>query len=138
MIPLKIQPADETVLVVEDEVLLRTGIAEFLRGCGYRVIETAHADEAIAVLECPGIRVEIVISGVQMRGAMNGFMLRRWVMENRPDLDVFLASTPARAMDKAADLCQAGPDAGKARAPHDVLDRIRRLLAARKLSRKSA
>jgi CheY-like chemotaxis protein len=37
----------ETVLVVEDEVLIRMVISEYLCGCGYKVIEAANADEAI-------------------------------------------------------------------------------------------
>ena len=41
--------AGETVLVVEDEVLLRLSIAAYLRDCGYKVIEAADADEAVLV-----------------------------------------------------------------------------------------
>jgi CheY-like chemotaxis protein len=41
----------ETVLVVEDEVLIRMVISTYLRDCGYRVIEAANADEAILVLQ---------------------------------------------------------------------------------------
>ncbi len=40
----------ETILVVDDEVLIRMPIAEYLRDCGYRVVEAANGDEAIAVL----------------------------------------------------------------------------------------
>ena len=40
----------ETVLLVEDEVLIRMPIAEYLRDCGYKVIEAVNADEAMAVL----------------------------------------------------------------------------------------
>ena len=49
-----------TILVVEDEVLIRLVIAEYLRDCGYRVIEAVHADEALLVLrksECPVLAV---------------------------------------------------------------------------------
>jgi len=41
----------ETILVVDDEVLVRVVIAQYLRDCGYRVIETsaggAAAEEAV-------------------------------------------------------------------------------------------
>jgi CheY-like chemotaxis protein len=40
----------ETVLLVEDEVLVRMPIAQYLRDCGYKVIEAVNADEAMAVL----------------------------------------------------------------------------------------
>ena len=42
--------SQEIVLVVEDDVLIRMPIAQYLRDCGYRVIEAACADEAMAVL----------------------------------------------------------------------------------------
>jgi DNA-binding response OmpR family regulator len=35
--------AIETVLVVEDEAMIRASIAEYLRDCGYRVLEAATA-----------------------------------------------------------------------------------------------
>jgi CheY-like chemotaxis protein len=43
--------AVETVLVVEHEVMVRLAISEYLRHCGYRVIEAISAEEAITVLE---------------------------------------------------------------------------------------
>ena len=42
--------AIETVLVIDDEVIARMVISEYLRHCGYRVIEAANSDEALAVL----------------------------------------------------------------------------------------
>ena len=41
----------QTVLVVDDEVLVRMVIAAYLRDCGYRVVEAASADEAMLVIE---------------------------------------------------------------------------------------
>jgi CheY-like chemotaxis protein len=41
--------AIETVLVVEDEAMIRASIAEYLRDCGYRVLEAATAKEAMVV-----------------------------------------------------------------------------------------
>jgi CheY-like chemotaxis protein len=36
----------ETILVVEDDVLIRMPIAQYLRDCSYRVVEAVSADEA--------------------------------------------------------------------------------------------
>jgi DNA-binding response OmpR family regulator len=36
----------QTVLLVEDEVLIRLHIAKYLRECGYQVFEAISADEA--------------------------------------------------------------------------------------------
>jgi CheY-like chemotaxis protein len=72
-----------TVLVVEDEVLIRMATAEYLRGCGYRVVEVGSGDEAVAVLETD-IRVDVVFTDVTMPGALNGFGLAQWVRRERP------------------------------------------------------
>ena len=46
------KPANSrTVLVLDDDVLVRLPVVQLLRECGYRVLEAASTDEAIAVLE---------------------------------------------------------------------------------------
>jgi DNA-binding NtrC family response regulator len=120
----------ETVLVANDEVLIRLAISEYLRDCGYRVIEAANADEVISVLRQVQIKVDIVFTDIKMPGSMDGFGLSQWIRANRPGLDVVLAGTVPRAVDAARDLC----DEGSAPNPYDpqaVLARIRRLLASR-------
>jgi CheY-like chemotaxis protein len=62
----------ETVLVVEDEVLLRLSIAAYLRDCGYRVIEAADADEAVLVLKQPDVDIDVLFTDIEMPGAMDG------------------------------------------------------------------
>jgi len=54
----------ETVLLVEDEVLVRMPIAQYLRDCGYKVIEAVNADEAMAVLLHKDTVVDIVFSDI--------------------------------------------------------------------------
>jgi CheY-like chemotaxis protein len=41
----------ETILVVEDEVLIRMAVSAYLRHCGYRVLEAANSDEALVILQ---------------------------------------------------------------------------------------
>ena len=120
----------ETVLVVEDEVYVRMVISEYLRGCGYKVIEAADADEALAVLQNPEIPVDIVFSDIEMPGTMDGFALSRWIRANRPDLDVILAGSVARAVGAATELCEEGA-LPKPYEPQAAADRIHRLIAAR-------
>jgi CheY-like chemotaxis protein len=119
-----------TVLVVEDEVLLRLVIAQYLRDCGYRVIEAADADEAMLVLDQARLAVDVVFSDVEMPGSMDGFALARWTRANRPGLQVILTGSVPRAVHAAADLCE-DSTMPKPYQPQSVHDRIRRLLAAR-------
>jgi DNA-binding NtrC family response regulator len=126
----------DTVLVVEDDVLIRSSIAEYLRRCGYRVLEAANADEAMIILQKATIPVEVLFSGVAMPGTMNGFALAKRAREVRPGLEVILAGTVERAAHEAADLCEDSP-LPKPYEPQVVADRIKRLLAARRRQGKS-
>jgi CheY-like chemotaxis protein len=119
-----------TVLVVEDEVLLRLIIAEYLRDCGYKVIEAADADEAVVVLKQAQLPIDVLFSDVEMPGPMDGFALAQWTRANRPNLEVILTGTVPRAVNAATDLCEEGP-MPKPYEPRSVHDRIRRLLASR-------
>jgi DNA-binding NtrC family response regulator len=125
----------EVVLVVEDEVLIRMSIAQYLRDCGYKVIEAANADEAILVLEHVETAVDIVFSDIEMPGPADGFGLSKWIRNHRPGLDVILAGTVPRAVNAATELCEQSsvPKPYQSQAVHD---HIRRLLGARKTVRK--
>ncbi|MCW0235676.1 MAG: response regulator [Ferrovibrio sp.] len=118
------------VLVVEDEVLVRMVIAEYLRDCGYVVIEAGNAKEAVALFQAD-IEVDVVFTDVQMPGEMDGFGLARWVRQTRPGVDVIITSGAAKAADAAAGLCEDGPFMQKPYEAEDVIRRIRQLLAAR-------
>jgi DNA-binding NtrC family response regulator len=127
----------ETVLVVEDEVLVRMPIAQYLRDCGYKVIEAVNADEAITVLLHKETVVDIVFSDIEMPGAVDGFGLAKWIREHRPGLDVLLAGTVPRTVENAQQLCEQG----SVPKPYDaqiVHNHIKRLLAARKAAKEAA
>ena len=122
----------ETVLVVEDEILVRFVIAEYLRDCGYRVIEATSADEAIVLLKTPKVRIDVLFTDIDMPGSMNGFALARWTRANRPEIKIELTGSVPQSADVAGDLCENGPLLTKPYEPQAVVDRIRRLLAARR------
>lgn len=122
----------ETILVVEDEVLIRLVIAEYLRDCGYRVIEAVDADEALLVLQQSERAIDVVFTDIEMPGTMDGFGLAQWVRTNRPDSEVILCGSVGRAVQAASDLCDANGSVPKPYDPQTVHDRIRRLLASRR------
>jgi DNA-binding NtrC family response regulator len=126
----------ETVLVVEDDVLVRMPIAQYLRDCGYKVIEAANADEAMAVLLHAETIVDVVFCDIEMPGSIDGFGLAKWIRANRPGLDVLLAGTVPRAVEGAESLCEQGP-IKKPYEAQTVHNHIRRLLAARKAAKPS-
>jgi CheY-like chemotaxis protein len=63
-----------TLLVVEDEVLVRGMVGDFLREQGFVVIEAADATEALAVF-ASGVAIDLVFSDVHMPGRMDGVTL---------------------------------------------------------------
>lgn len=120
----------ECILIVEADILIRHPLSEYLRECGYKVVEAANADEARELLSENKADVDIVLADVNPPGD-NGFTLAAWVRANRPGLKVILAGTVTKAAEKAGDLCEDGPSLAK---PYDhriVLDHIRRSMAER-------
>jgi CheY-like chemotaxis protein len=118
-----------TVLVVEDEILIRWVIAEHLRECGYRVIEAGNGDEAIDVLRRTALAIDVVFSDVRMPGSIDGFALAQWVRRQRPGIKVVLTSGLAKAVDAAQALCIDVSVVVKPYSPTDLEQQIRRLLA---------
>jgi len=91
-----------TILVVEDEVLVRMFIAEQLREAGYCVIEAADAREAMEVLRHHGVYVKLVFSDVQMPGFMDGLALAKTIRSEYPLIKVVLTSGHLSHVDWAA------------------------------------
>jgi CheY-like chemotaxis protein len=126
------KPANgKTVLVLDDDVLVRMPVVQFLRDCGYRVVEAANTDEAVAILQKTDALVDVVLSEIDIPGSMNGFKFAVWARSVRPELKILLAGTPERTVRNAAELCEVGPTLKRPYGHKLVLDRIKRLLAAR-------
>lgn len=60
-----------TILVVEDQIITRVAVAEELRDQGYKVIEAATADEALAILRA-AVPVDVVLTDLEMPGSLKG------------------------------------------------------------------
>lgn len=84
-------------------------IAQYLRDCGYKVVEAVDADEAMAVLSHLEARTDVVLSDIELPGAVDGFGLSKWIREHRPEIQVVLTGTVLRAVSAAHDLCEEGP-----------------------------
>ena len=121
------------ILVVDDEVLMRLVISDYLRECGFRVFEARSASEAIEILESDRAPIiDLIFSDVRIPGGMDGFELAQWVRRNRPGLPVILTSGDGRKSEAAKDLCENEPFFAK---PYDVgtvVAQIRASIDARK------
>jgi CheY-like chemotaxis protein len=86
-----------TVLIAEDEFIIRLTIAEFLREEGYEVIEAANADEALDILRS-GIPIDLLFSDVRMPGSMDGCELAQRVRAEFPSTPVILTSAYSQSL----------------------------------------
>jgi CheY-like chemotaxis protein len=71
--------------------MVRMPIAEYLRDCGYNVLEAADACEAIATMKAEE-PVSLVFSDIRMPGKMDGFGLAEWFRSHHPSVPVLLTS----------------------------------------------
>jgi DNA-binding response OmpR family regulator len=113
-----------TILVVEDEFLLRMAAAAELRRHGFAVFEASDADSACILLQREAI--DLLFSDVQLPGAMDGLALAEFVRATRPETKIIIASGHVQA-----DGCAGIADACF-RKPYDfvrIVAVIRRLLA---------
>lgn len=84
-------PRQRVILIVEDDILVRVTVADYLRDAGYKVIEAANAAEALQIF-ASGEPVDVVFTDIQMPGTMDGLMLTRWVRKHHPDIEVLVTS----------------------------------------------
>jgi DNA-binding response OmpR family regulator len=80
-----------TLLVVEDETLIRSMVSDYLRDADFTVIEAKNADEAITVISSS--------TPVDMPGDMDGLMLASWIHRYDPNVPVIVTSGVAELRD---------------------------------------
>ena len=127
------QASSPVVLLVEGDIVVRHPLAEYLRECGFTVFEAANGDEAMRALN-GSLGIEVVLADMATTGS--GFALRQWIKDQNLPVEVILAGSVAKAVQRAADLCEDGPRLAK---PYDhilVRDQIRQALARRDRARR--
>ena len=83
--------ASLTILLAEDEVLLRMMISDHLRSSGFNVLECANGEEARKVIGA-GSHIDVVVSDVHMLTRTEGIELAAWLGQHHPSIPVILAS----------------------------------------------
>ena len=80
-----------TVLLVEDEVLVRIALADELRDMGLAVLEASTADEALRILQA-AVPIDLVLTDVHMPGSLDGLGLAARLRVDHPGVKVVVAS----------------------------------------------
>jgi len=99
------QGTGETILVVEDEPVVRSLVVEVLNDLGYQTLEAGEATEALAITESSQ-RIDLLVTDVGLPG-MNGRQLAEIVRQQRPGLRILFATGYAESF-TASDFL--GPD----------------------------
>jgi two-component system, response regulator PdtaR len=82
-------PSSKTVLVVEDEPLVRIFACEILTDAGYLVVEASTADEALQLLDAG---IAAVVTDIEMPGSIDGLQLARRIETQWPTIGVVIVS----------------------------------------------
>lgn len=80
-----------TVLVVEDEPLIRLDLVGAPFAAGFTVLEASSSAEAIEVLET-NPEVQVVFTDIQMPGRMDGIALAAYVRKRWPPTMIIVSS----------------------------------------------
>ncbi|MBR0845860.1 PAS domain S-box protein [Bradyrhizobium liaoningense] len=86
-----IEGGHETILVVEDDRLVRDYVLAQLHSLGYVTLQAANAAEALAIVAA-GKPFDLLFTDVIMPGKMNGRQLADELLKTRPDLRVVFTS----------------------------------------------
>lgn len=87
----EVSPRKSSVLIVEDEVLIRMTLADALRERGLTVIEAATAEEALSILGS-SLAVDLVMTDIDLPGALDGLAVVDWIRANRPDVKTIIGT----------------------------------------------
>lgn len=80
-----------SILVVEDELLIRLSLVEYLSEEGFEVFEAANADEAISILEAND-KIQVMFTDIDMPGSMDGLKLSAAVRDRWPPVRIVVTS----------------------------------------------
>lgn len=117
---------DISVLVIEDEFLIRMDVADQLRSEGFKVYEAGDASEAIAILE-EHSDIQLIFTDIDMPGSMDGLALAAAVRDRWPP--VHLIVTSGHSTVDIADLPDGSLFFSKPYHHAEVVTSIRELLA---------
>ena len=82
----------ETILIVEDEPVLRDMTRDILEASGYKILEAASGKEALAVWNQAGSPIDLLLTDMMMPGGVSGVELAEQLLALRSSLKVLFIS----------------------------------------------
>lgn len=121
-----------TILVVEDEAMIRMMLVDELEDAGFSVIEAENADAAMASLNSD-LNISAVVTDVRMPGSIDGFGLAMWMQEHRPSMPIIITSGFSTPPDIASINPLVARIVGKPYRPQDVARCLNDMVAQREI-----
>lgn len=87
-----------TMLVVDDEMVIRMDLVEIAREAGFETVEADGAPQALAILESRD-DIRVVFTDIRMGGDMNGLELAHLVRDRWPPTVIVICSGNVRPRD---------------------------------------
>jgi CheY-like chemotaxis protein len=80
------------VLVVEDEILVRVAIVDYLTEHGCGVLEAASGEEALTFVNGHDQQFDVLFTDIRLGGPLNGWDVAEIFRDHFPDIRVLYAS----------------------------------------------
>ncbi len=130
---MKLPGGNESILVVEDEDLVRKIAKRILDRLGYKVTAVSSGEDAVDLCDQNGCDFDLIMTDVIMQG-MNGYELAELTRKHNPSLGILYTS--GYAEDKLKEFHDLEDTEGiflaKPYSPADLAERIRHILDQRK------
>jgi two-component system cell cycle sensor histidine kinase/response regulator CckA len=121
---------DETVLLIEDDAIVRQLTARILRQQGYNVLVATHADEALLLAADQATRIDLFLSDVVMPGASGPTVIEQ-LSAGRPRAKVlFVSGYPGDDVSRRGVNQTSFPFLAKPYSSEQLAQRVRQVLDA--------
>jgi signal transduction histidine kinase len=85
------QLGDKSILIVEDDALVREYVMTQIGNLGYNTLAASNASEALALIDGPE-RIDLLFTDIIIPGGINGRKLATEALKRRPELKVLYTS----------------------------------------------
>ncbi len=124
----------DTILVVEDDEIVRATAVETLQELGFTVLQATNADHALAVVES-GVKIDLLFTDVVMPGTLRSPELARRAKQILPDIAVlFTSGYTENAIVHAGRLDHGVELLSKPYTGHQLVQKIQRVMAKARMT----
>jgi len=85
-------PGAETILVVEDEDMLRDMVRTILEGAGYNVLEAESGRKAFDLWNAGRNKIDLLLTDITLPRGITGVQLAKCLLESQPQLKVIFTT----------------------------------------------